>query len=185
MIVTIVGDVGAGKSYTAVKYAVEHHAKGYYIYANFNMIGLKRFKKVSLSDILDNPLDHEHPESAIFWTKYFKHPSIFIIDEAVGWLDSRASMSKNNRCVTRFVSQIRKIFGANEDGWLIIVSQLSRMLDVRTRLLTHYWIIMEKIRKDPPLFLLKRTRNGRLIESKTYEFDPVIGNSYDSHEIVL
>lgn len=187
MIATIVGDVGSGKSYLATKEAIEYHEKGYFVYSNFTIKGLKNWKLIEKSDILNNPLDFENPGCKEFWEKYFNHPCIVIIDEASGWMDSRNSTSKQNKIITRWISQIRKIFGGIENSWLLVITQMCGMIDLRARGLTQYWIQMTKIKKEPNIIFKKTTykmATGK-IWTELIEFDQKIGDSYNSFEIIL
>jgi len=141
----------SGKSYSTARIVKYFHDNGYMIYANCEY-KLKNYERILKQEIIENPLDPKIPESANYWKTRYKRPCLVIIDEASGWMDSRSSMSKENKIMTRWISQIRKIIGEKEDSYLIIISQLASMVDVRTRGLSQIYIHMRKLRKHPPLF---------------------------------
>ena len=186
MIVTVIGDVGSGKSYGMVEQALEYERKGYHIYANFTLKNIKNSHFIEKQDVVDRPLLDGNVENQQYWKEYFCRPCFVMIDEAQGWTDSRTAMSKSNRVITRWFSQIRKIFGGDEDSFLIFITQIIGMIDLRARKLSQYIIEFQKVQKKPLIFLKTtfKVSNGACWK-ELLEFNINVAKHYDTHEIIL
>jgi predicted Zn-ribbon and HTH transcriptional regulator len=73
-----------------------------------------------------------------FWKEQPKPLSI-VLDEAHILLNSRESFSRKNRKITEWIALIRRVLGSNEGamGELVLITQLSRRLDVIAREQAH------------------------------------------------
>jgi hypothetical protein len=78
------------------------------------------------------------------------------LDELTVWLDSRLSMTKQNRIISYFVLQTRK-----RDVDLLATTQDFGMLDLRLRRQTNYIIESEKVDFDTFHYTLRRLGDWR------------------------
>jgi hypothetical protein len=155
------GGIGSGKSVTIIKEIVEKAEQGHFILTNFRLIGIKNYHRLKLSDIIIreeilNPSGRGQPKikESINWkfwndikNKYDKF-SIFI-DEAHYLAGSRNSMSRRNKNLTIWISQIRKVLGDSKTNSLYVIAQRFKSLDIGFRELTHYFILCNKIELCP------------------------------------
>lgn len=73
-----------------------------------------------------------------FWENV-KKPVSVVLDEAHSIFNARSSMSKSSKISTQWISLLRKMLGQNDSGYgnLIMISQLSRRVDVIIREMAH------------------------------------------------
>lgn len=187
MIISIVGGVGSGKSVTAVKSILEDNEKGITVYTNFG-IDIPHYN-ISIDEINKYPVYKE--EGKQYWLEKFSGKQIAIyIDEASSWMDARSSMTTNNKNVTAWISQIRKMLGGNETSHLYIISQLRKQIDVRSRDLTHISIHCSKKFKGKyegqPKVVIKNTiiihETSKIIKT-SFIANPYF-KLYDTHELI-
>ena len=109
MIITMSGGVGAGKTISAIRQAFVE-AKKNQVITNFKIIGLKNYYRLKKGDILkdvsDNPKKTEYEVNWDFWENH-KNCDIFL-DEVHNLINSRNSMSKENKKYSEWIAQIRK-----------------------------------------------------------------------------
>jgi hypothetical protein len=140
MLIAIIGNKGSGKSLTAVKLIVD---KKIFAYTNFNLKGIKEFKRLKYDDIIiskvvENAIGKRVIKREVNWhfwrTVRDIHPNFSVfIDEIHNLIHSRRSMSSTNILMSIWVSQIRKILSDNEDNHLYVISQEARKIDVDFR----------------------------------------------------
>lgn len=117
MIITIAGGIGSGKSLTAVRHAVEE-SKNNKVFTNFKLKGIK-YHRLKREDIISEIVDDKNPKKTKevvnydFWNEN-RNCDIFL-DEVHNLVNSRNSMSKQNRLFGEWISQIRKVWGASGD----------------------------------------------------------------------
>jgi thymidine kinase len=105
MIVGFIGDMGSGKTLSMVRLAYSLHLKGYTIYSNFKLFF--PFEYFTLQDILS------YAENSQNFTN-----TVFLIDEAHIFMDSRRSASARNLALSYFILQTRK-----QNVWLFFTTQ--------------------------------------------------------------
>jgi hypothetical protein len=138
MIVIITGNVGEGKTVTAVKEIV---TRANFPVTNFNLKNIDYYR-LRYADIVTK----DFKVNWNFWDKFKrKHKNFSVyLDEAHSVISSRRAMSKNNICFSRWLAQIRKILSDDENNHLFIITQTLRKIDVDFRDLAHMIIDCEK-----------------------------------------
>lgn len=133
MIYIITGNVGSGKTLTAIKDIVD---KDIYAITNFKMKNYRNYYRLRYSDIIikgektkDSKINWEFWENLREEKKNF---SIFL-DEAHNFISSRSSMSSQNKLFSKWVSQIRKIFSDDENNHIFLITQYIKKIDVNFR----------------------------------------------------
>jgi len=172
MIIGIIGEMGSGKTLSAVYLASILKNKGYYIISN-----MKNFKLNN--DLLYNPemLKELNPNK-----KY-----LIIIDEIYVYADSRRSTSKKNLLLSYLLFQSRK---RNLD--IIYTAQKFTSIDVRIRNLTDLFILTYYYGIINDYILLqwdisKNVEQNKFITpEKTIKLklNPKIFKLYDTYEII-
>lgn len=173
MIICIIGGIGSGKSLSCVKIISE---SSNYPLTNFNLNNIN-YKRIKLSDIYVNKGDDKHTDLRInwpFWEKMRKKSFSIYIDEAQNVINARSSMSKQNKVLNKWVSQIRKITSDSPDNHLYIITQRPRMIDVIFRELTQIVITCRKIEYKEKVFILQKYFNG----FDSYNMNICSGKSY-------
>lgn len=140
MITIFLGNVGSGKTACAVREMLDGGMK---TFSNIRTKGIKNNTMINKSMIIDKKIIsykkdgqpvYEERLNVDFW-KNQKGAVNVIIDEAHTLMNPRTSMSKKNRIVNEWLALIRRVLGshAGEHGELILITQLSRRLDVVAR----------------------------------------------------
>lgn len=150
MISIYLGNVGSGKTSSAVKHIVDNIDR----IETYTNIGFKDLKGVHLlkpeyivkknltrqikrkSGRIDN--EYSFNLNIDYW-KNQKNRYNVVIDEFHNIANARTSMSKKNQIFNRWLTMIRRVLGSNtgEEGELIIISQLCNQIDIIARELTH------------------------------------------------
>ena len=99
------------------------------------------------------------------------------LDELTVWLDSRLSMSKQNRIISYFILQTRK-----RDVDLIATTQDFGMLDLRMRRQTNFLIESEKLDLDYYKYTI--IRFGDMKQTSFYFRPKETYNQYDTNQII-
>ncbi len=143
MIICYIGGIGSGKTLSIVKEIVDR--KNYPI-TNFDLKKIK-FHRLSFDDLIttDEILEEGQKKPKIikkvnwaFWEgirKKHKYFSVYL-DEAHNIINARASMSKSNILLSKWVSQIRKVLSDDPVNHLYIITQKPRKIDINFRDLT-------------------------------------------------
>lgn len=167
MIILMVGGVGTGKTISAVH---EILTANQFAITNFKLKNYKNYYRLKLEDILIYQDMGKKKENIVpvgvnwdFWDKIRKKHKAFsiFIDEIHNLIHSRASMSKRNQLMSKWVSQIRKITSDSETNHLFLISQKIRKIDVDFRELAH--LIVECKKK-----IVKRGKNKGVWIIKTW-----------------
>lgn len=138
MIIAIIGNVGSGKSLSAVKKILESK---YPSFCNFQLHNNKAIR-IKRADIVENKKVNWK-----FWNearKKYKNYHI-ILDEIHNIVNARRSMTINNVLMGEWMSQIRKVLGNKENTNIIFLSQRIKKVDSAFRDLLHEIIYCEKI----------------------------------------
>ena len=121
-----IGAVRNGKTISIVNEAKKFYDDGYTIYSNTKL------------NFDYQPLTRK---MIIEWEKYdiaIQPKSVFVISEIHAWLDSRNSMSSNNKTFSYFLTQMGHFTDDKQKGLTIIAdTQYFTQLDIRARRLTH------------------------------------------------
>ena len=146
MIKIILGGIGSGKSLTSVREILYRNSD--VVYGNFKVKNCDNFTRLKYSDVLLKN-DKEKPEGVnwTFWDEARKKHGGFhiILDEIHNIMHSRRSMSKENIIISKWVSQIRKVTGENENYDLFCISQAIDRIDVSIRDLAAEIIFCTKV----------------------------------------
>jgi len=136
MIIAIIGNVGSGKTLSAVRMMKKRNTKKL---LNFsvnmdNSIRLEHKHIISEKTIRVKKTGEPVTEKTInwqFWNDMIKNGESFdiILDEVHNIVHSRLSMTKNNTLLTMWFSQIRKILGENEKNHIFLISQRISRID--------------------------------------------------------
>ena len=149
MIIMFIGNIGSGKTLSAVKFMIENQLR-FETYTNIQTKKIKNVKVLYPDMIIKKEVtgyktkrDGTQQEltkvvpNLQFW-KEIKNPVNIIIDEAHTILNSRRSMSKSNIVFSDWLALIRRVLGSRgmASGNLILISQLTSRLDTIARNMT-------------------------------------------------
>lgn len=129
MIIVYIGGLGSGKTCSAVRTTWYYYKKGFKIYSN---IHLKFPYTLVTTDLLDGWMKNKEELRAALQN------SVFLLDEAHIWMDSRSGMKKKQKKRTYFVLQIRKL-----NVMLIVTTQSYDQVDKRLRNSNNYLVRCE------------------------------------------
>jgi hypothetical protein len=127
MILAFVGYKGSGKTLSIIRETLAYYKKGYAVYSNIKLIGIK-YKDYDLKEIVKLHNNDEQVKNCVF-----------IMDEAQLFVDSRRGMTGKSLCISYFISQTRK-----RNVHFLYSTQLNRMVDVRLRDNTDVKVICQK-----------------------------------------
>ena len=145
MIRIILGNVGSGKTASTVRWMKTR--KDRTIVTNINVRGkdFKHVVKMTPEMIIAKEVDDKGKEkiklNVEFWKAFVKKHKkvIVVIDEAHTFFNPRRSMSKINVIMTDFLALLRRVLGADSSGGeLVLITQLSRRLDVVAKEMSTY-----------------------------------------------
>jgi len=142
MIKIVLGNIGSGKTATAVRYMKSNPHK--YFITNIDVKGkdlkhvlkLKSYMIITREVISVKKNGEENTKLSLnikFWQDLIKKYGAInvVIDEAHIFFNPRRSMSKLNILMTDFLALLRRVLGSTEGtGELILITQLSRRLDI-------------------------------------------------------
>lgn len=187
MIIAFIGNVGSGKTVSMVKSIVDYKGVAY---TNFNLKDCD-YTRLKFEDLII--LKNEKKD--VNWKKWdeirgkHKYFSIFL-DEVDELINARASMTKRNMLLSRWVAQIRKILKDNPDNHLFISTQTPRKIDVNFRDLTHIVVRCKKIEKGNKVFIVQDYYEGfddwnnGVKSAKKYFLANKYFKYYDTNEMV-
>ena len=171
MIIGYLGDMGNGKTLSAVMDAVKlYHKEGYRIFSN-----------IHLKIIPYTPYDID--DLVRFQKQSVRMEKIcFLVDEITLYLDSRSSMFKRNKILTYWVLQSRK---QTNEGVVLYTTQYADQIDKRLRNATD--ITIECFHKSKTNWFLnvisKRTMKGNIVTTRRFNGENWF-KYYDTHELV-
>lgn len=143
MLIIILGQKGHGKTLTVVR-EIMNKCKGRDIYTNFSLKSnaishIKKqggkFHRLKMTDlILPKTKEAKAAINWAFWkeAKEKKKVSIFL-DEFHNVMNSRSGMSLQNKLMSNWLSQIRRILNDDPTNHLYLVSQRLRRIDINSR----------------------------------------------------
>ena len=141
-ITLLFGNVGSGKTASCVRMMKMSPQKNYITNINVHGKGFNHVTKLKADMILKKELIKEKKSgekvykltlNVDFWKDLIKKQEKvnIIIDESHVFFNPRRSMSRINIIMTDFLALLRRVLGGTDDtGELILVTQLSRRLDV-------------------------------------------------------
>lgn len=132
MIIILTGDIGSGKTLSAVKEIIDRKQK---IYTNFeiNSVEHTRLKYEHLFKE-DEENKKKMKLNFTFWKEAIKKGNFDIyLDEFHNVMNARRAMSKKNVLASDWMSQIRKILGESEYNNLYLMTQKLRRIDINSR----------------------------------------------------
>lgn len=145
MIIGILGRMRSGKGVLATKFAYEHWQREYTIISNMKMFFNGKTKpqtSIDLNlDILEEAMTKGQPLAYIYNTKKV----CLLLDELMILMDSRASMSKENKGLSYLAAQSAKM-GVE----IIYTSQLNTGVDTRIRSFAHTLVQCNKLKLTIP-----------------------------------
>lgn len=170
VIIGFVGDMGSGKTLSMVKLAYSLYLKGYTIFSNIRLNF--PFQYFTLNEIL------EYAEND---TNFIN--TVFLVDEAHIFMDSRASMSKRNLIQSYFILQTRK-----KNVWLFFTTQYYHQIDKRLRASSNAIVeCSSKVLDDGRMFVLNtyNIMKNQKVVTKNFSFlaNPCF-SLYDTNEVV-
>ena len=135
-IIIYLGNIGSGKTAYAVREMFKRPYRTYYS----NIVTRKIKNSILLKPEMifskrPDPKNPKHTEQILnidFW-KSCKKPISVIFDEAHNILNSRKGMNRQNILIGEFLSLLRRVLGGDTASDLILISQLSRRLDIIAR----------------------------------------------------
>ena len=196
MIIIIVGGIGSGKSLSVVKELIERSDKSL-AYVNFTTKGIKNVVRLTMDMILNYEVDKKGKRSPTsinfdYWANLRKENKSFSIylDEVHNIIHSRQGMSKQNILLTKWLAQIRKVFGSAEKDHLYLITQRLGRIDVALRELAHYIIECDKVVKGKDVWIIKKVyqgvdgyNSGVHMFKSCFKGNPFF-NKYDSYEFI-
>lgn len=164
MIRLILGNVGSGKTATMVRFMRDNPHMNFLTNIDVKGKNFRHVEKLKGSMIIKKEIKSvkkngeevfSYTLNTQFWRDYIKEKGQIniIIDEAHVFFSARRSMSKINQITTDFLALLRRMLGStNQQGSLILITQLSRRLDVIAKEMAtdvvhnicHYSIICDK-----------------------------------------
>jgi len=170
MIIGYVGDMGSGKTLSMIKMAYMLHLKGYSIYSNIKLNF--PFQYFSLDEILS------YAENDTNFVN-----TVFLVDEAHIFMDSRSSMTKRNMILSYFILQTRK-----KNVWLFFTTQYYHQIDKRLRASSNAIVeCSSKVLDDGRMYALNKfniVKNQKIIEKSFVFHANKYFNLYDTNEVV-
>lgn len=165
----VAGVVLLGKTLSLVRMAKSYADRGYKIFSNITLIGIK-YEKLTLKKLLNYAENEEQFKDAFF-----------IIDEfAIFVGDSRRAMSTRNLAISYFIVMSRKL-----NICIGLTVQVFGMIEKRVRQNTDILIECKTMKLPSGELLVKNVWNSSTGKVKTNHF---IGNEwfkwYDTYEIV-
>jgi len=172
MIILLLGGIGSGKSLSVIKEIMRN--KESFAISNFKLnLTASKFYRLKLSDIIkevektQEKESNKKPEKILsvnwkFWDEMRKKHKYFSIylDEVHNLIHSRASMSKRNILMSKWISQIRKILADKPNNHIYMISQTLRKVDVDFRELAQVIIECSKIQIGEKVFILQKYYDG-------------------------
>lgn len=172
MIRIITGNVGSGKSLTACARIIRTEQK---IFSNMKITSGNntrlKFEHIIQTGITEDSRGKQKEVKLVNWdfwkSTLKKHTSFSIyLDEMHNIFSSRLSNTKNNVTLSRWLAQIRKITGSNENTDLVAITQEITRVDVVIRELCHEIIYCTKIVINNDIVNTQIRLNGRLVTKK-------------------
>lgn len=161
MLIIIVGQKGSGKTLRTVRDIIEN-SRNRTIYTNFKLskIGEKKIFKKS-GKLVRLKMEHLilKTEKNVqvnweFWEEARKTNKISIfLDEFHNVLSSRNAMTKQNKAISDWLSQIRKVLTDSPTNHLYIITQRMRRVDVNVRELADLIIECKKIKYGTKVYI--------------------------------
>lgn len=158
MIVLLLGGIGSGKSTSLAKFV---HERDGVVFVNFS-IKHKNTIRLKAEHIAFDFVDPTTKKRSVrvnwgYWKeKLLLFPNGFdiILDEAQNVFHARRAMSNSNIAFTKWLAQIRKLFGTSEKHHLILASQRLENLDVVARELCAHIIHCQKIDDHGTIYII-------------------------------
>jgi GTPase SAR1 family protein len=174
LIIGFIGDMGSGKTLSMVKLAYSLYNKGYRILSNFRLNF--PFEYFSLEDVLG------YAESDTNFVN-----TIFLVDEAHIFMDSRRSSSARNLALSYFILQTRK-----KNVWLFFTTQYYHQVDKRLRASTNAFVECTfksytdqyRLQRNMCLNIFNIVRSNNIVVKKfIFNANPVF-NLYNTNEVI-
>lgn len=160
-----IGEQGSGKTVMITKLATEDHLEtNRKIYSNYTLNKLA-FERITLKIILDNI--EKKPD--------MYNNSIILLDEIHLYVDSYEFMSKHNKIIQNFFSQLRK-----RNILILATAQYIMNVDIRVRRQCKNVFDMEHIYKD--LFKVTTSKLDGYITYPISSYNVVLSDYYDSYD---
>lgn len=144
MIIIYLGGIGSGKTISAVRDIYNHPDN--FPYTGFALKKMKHHRLI-FDDIIISDVNKSGKKVPVdvnwnFWkTAREEHKNFSIyLDEAHNIISSRSSMSRRNKLMSNWISQIRKILYTSPKNHIHIISQTYRRLDINFRELAHVFV---------------------------------------------
>lgn len=152
MIIAICGNVGSGKTISAVRIM---HRRDMQSFVNF-AVKLPKTERIKKEYIITEEIKRvkktgepvkEKKVNWEFWNDYCSNHDGFdiVLDEVHNLVHSRMAMSKHNTLMTMWFSQIRKILGNSEKNHIFLISQRLNRIDIAFRDLIDTIIYCRKV----------------------------------------
>ncbi len=171
MIVGFIGDIGGGKTASLVKEVYIKYLSGRKIFSNIK---------------LNFPYTHVSQEDLLEMASggFNLQDGVLVLDEIHIYLDSRTSMSKENRVITYFALQTRKV-GVD----LYYTTQYINQVDLRLRNLTNaliecYTQENSETKEKYTLNVIRMRKINKVITKKIIFQTSKVYNLYNTYEVV-
>lgn len=183
MILCWIGDIGSGKTISAIKYAYEEYLKGRTIYCNLHLFFPKSPNGGKVVP-LDTKFFIDYATS-----RFNIMNSIVLIDEAHIYFDSRNALMRKNKIFGKFITQSRKrsvdlVYTTQDENPETF--RTTGQVDLRLRKLTDRVILcrIEKIKDKEFVIQDFYNNSGRLLTRQVVYANPYF-NLYDTNEIIV
>lgn len=170
MLYLFIGMVRNGKTISIVSEGKKFYDNGYTIYSNT----ILSFPYINLTREMILRFQKEKID--------FQPKSVCIISELGAWVDSRNSMSSNNKVFSYFVSQLGKFTNNKQKGLTIISdTQFFSLIDIRVRRLCYNIIECIKINEveNEYIDVLRIWKINKNLVMKTFKKEVVRFNKED------
>jgi len=182
MILSIIGDIGSGKTLSGVKYCYDQYKKGFTIFTNIRLV-FPKIKGCGKVVKLDGQFFKDYTAS-----KFNLINAVVFIDEAHVFFDSRNAMMKRNKIFSKFVTQSRKrsvdvLLTTQDKTPQLFLS--SGQVELRARKLTDYIIFCQTYKKGKNTYIIQTVcdRYGLAVKKKIFPANPYF-SLYDTMEII-
>lgn len=169
MIAGFIGKMGSGKTLSMVRETLKYYTKGYKIYSNFHI------------ELPYEPLDFKN----LFAMAEKQIPldnCVILLDEVHILLDSRSSMRKENKVVTFWLNQTRKM-----KVKLYYTTQHLHQIDRRLRSGTDFFVFCEGVKytkNNKEYFIC----SNQITDGENIRMENFVGNKffkyYDTNQVI-
>jgi hypothetical protein len=192
MILCFLGGIGSGKTVSLIKEIIKRDD---FVFTNFDIIGYKKYHRLMFKDIFREFEDKKGKKSYDVNWNFWKNQKIkdfsICLDEVHNLVGSRNSQTTQNKLLSKWVAQVRKLYADSQHSNLYILSQTIRRIDVDFRDLVHIIVCHKCVKINNKVWIkqywydgMENYLNGRRKMSTVFLANPYF-KYYDTKKIVF